>query len=144
MLDVGWIGSPRLRLVGDATWFIGELSEFVPQDDRSYSGAVFDLSASVSLLALGGSATARFAPYLSAGVGVHALSSAFGTPALDQRYNANRFALTEGAGFRLWVGRSGSMTLFAEGRAHQLTDVSRWSVRAGVLRNFGALVRPTR
>lgn len=144
LVDLGWVGSPRIRLVGDASWFIGSLHEFVAQDDRHFSGPVFDLSSSVSLLALSGSSSSRQSVYASLGFSIHALSSSFGSIPLDQRYNANRFGFTGAVGGRVWVGEGGRGALFAELREHLVTSVNRWTVRAGFLHNFGPLTRPAR
>jgi hypothetical protein len=143
-IDLGNVRSPRLRLVGDASFLFASLSEFVPQDDRTYSGEIFDLSGTVSLLAIGGSPGARCAPYGSLGVGVHALSSSYGSLVLDQRYNANRFGLSGAAGLRWWTGRDGRNGVTLEVRRTYALNVNRWSLRAGAVLNFGSLARPAR
>ena len=143
LLDLGWVGSRRVRLVGDASMFVGSLHEYVAQDDRDFSGAVFDLSSTVSLLALTGSATARHSAYASAGVSIHALSSSFGSVPLDQRYNANRFGIAGALGGRAWVGQEGRRALFAELKGQTVKSLNRWALRAGYMHNFGPLARPS-
>jgi hypothetical protein len=142
VVDLGWVSSRRLRLVGDAAWFAGSLEEFVPQDDQSYSSLVFDLVETVSLQLMGGSVTSRLVPYASLGLSIHALSSSFGSTPLDNRYNANRFGVTGGVGVRKWIGSSGRQSLFVEFRDLQVTDASRWMMRMGLTRHFAPLTRP--
>ncbi|MEP7347675.1 MAG: hypothetical protein ABI877_20565 [Gemmatimonadaceae bacterium] len=144
LLDLGWVWSPRVRLVGDASWFIGSLHEFVEQDDEHFSGPVFDLSSTVSLMALSGSATARQTAYASFGVSIHALSSSFNSIPLDQRYNANRFGVAAAIGGRVWVGPEGTRALFTELRGTSVSELHRWTIRAGFIHNFRPLTRPAR
>ncbi|MBV6521649.1 MAG: hypothetical protein MNPFHGCM_01793 [Gemmatimonadaceae bacterium] len=143
-IDLGWAWSERLRLMGDASWFVGRLREYVPQDDEEFSGPVYDLSGSVSLLALIGSPASRQAIYAGLGLSIHALSSSFRSIPLDRRYNANRFGVTGTLGGRMWLGQAGRSALFAELREFRVSDMNRWSVRMGIMRNFDALARPRR
>ncbi|MFN8574039.1 MAG: hypothetical protein U0132_18425 [Gemmatimonadaceae bacterium] len=142
LVDLGWIWSPRVRLTGDAAWFAGPHREFVAQDDRSYKSTVFDLTGSVSLRLLGGSASSRLVPYLSGGFAIHALSSSFGTLPLDQRYNANRFGVLGAVGMERWIGSSGRQSVWVEWRVQEVTDASRWTARVGWTRHFAAMARP--
>ncbi len=144
LLDLGWVWNPRVRLVGEASWFIGTLHEYVAQDDQDYSGAVFDLSSTVSVLALSGSTTARRSAYASFGFSIHALSSSFGSIPLDARYNANKFGVASAIGGRVWIGREGRQALTAELRQTSVTSMTRWTARAGFMHNFGPLTRPAR
>ena len=144
LVDLGWAWAPRVRLVGDASWFIGSLHEYVAQDDRDFSGAVYDLSSTVSLMALSGPTTARQSAYVSLGFSIHALSSSFGSIPLDQRYNANRFGIAAAIGGRAWIGRDGEQALFTELREIRVSESHRWMVRTGFMHNFGPLTRPGR
>jgi hypothetical protein len=141
-LDLGWIGTPRLRLEAELSLLRATLTEYVETLDSTFSGAFFDLTSSVGLVVLLRGPSARIAPYLSAGIGVHALSSAFGTFALDRRYNANPFGAHVGAGARLRLPGSGRTGLSFEARASTAANVSRTSARVGGLIFFGDLVRP--
>ena len=143
-IDLGWIGSPRLRLQGELSLLRGTLTERVEIIDSTFSGEFFDLTPSVGLVLLLRGPSARIAPYLSAGIGVHALSSAFGTFALDRRYNANPFGAHAGAGVRLWLSGSGRNGLSFEVLASTAANVNRTSARVGGLLFFGDLVRPVR
>ncbi|MFN8581240.1 MAG: hypothetical protein U0163_09730 [Gemmatimonadaceae bacterium] len=139
-LDLGWIGSPRLRLVGDVAWFGGRLRSFVTQDDKTYRSNVFDLAGTVAVQLHGGSLKARTAPFVSAGVAVHALSSSFGSLPLDLRYNANRFGLMGAVGVNQWLG-SGRQSLRFEARFQEVTGASRWTGRLSLEHHFGSMVR---
>lgn len=143
-LDLGWVWSPRVRLVGDASWFIGSLHEYVPQDDEDFSGTVFDLSSTVSLLALTGQANSRQTAYASLGLSIHAMSSSFKSLPLDQRYNANRFGAAAAVGGRVWLGDQGREALFLEVRGAAVSQMNRWTVRSGFIHNLGPLTRPRR
>jgi hypothetical protein len=90
---------------------------------------------------MGGGPTWRIAPYALASVGVHALSSTFGSPVLDRRYNTNRFGSQFGAGLRTWVGSSGRSGIFVEVRRVIADEVNRTVVRGGYLYYLGDLVR---
>jgi len=142
LLDLGWVWNPHVRLVGDASWFIGSLHEYVPQDDKHFSGPVFDLSSTVSLLALAGNAAARQTAYASFGFSIHALSSSFRSLPLDQRYNANRFGVAGAVGGRVWLGDQGREALFLELRGTGVSQMNRWTVRSGFMHNLGPLTRP--
>jgi hypothetical protein len=141
MIDLGSIRSPRIRLTGDASFLFASYSEFVPQEDRRYSGEIFDLSLSVAILALGGSPRGHVVPYASLGAGVHALSSSYQSTILDERYNANRLGLTGAAGVRWWSGRGGRYGGWLEARRTYALDMNRWGIRLGIERHFGQLSR---
>jgi hypothetical protein len=71
---------------------------------------------------------------------VHALSSAFQTSVLDQRYNANRFGSHIGAGIRARLGQSRN-ALFVEARRIIADEVDRTVFRLGGLVLLGDLYR---
>jgi hypothetical protein len=93
---------------------------------------------------MGGGPASRIAPYVLAGIGVHALSSTFGTAVLDQRYNTNRFGTELGAGLRGWVGGGGHRGIFVEVRRVIADEVNRTVLRGGALFFLGDLVRDGR
>ncbi len=142
VIDIGWIRSPRFRMQGELDWLRATLDEFVAADDKNYHGHFYDLSGSVSGVLLGGGTRSRLVPYVEAGVGVHALSSSFGTLTLDERYNANPFGAHVGAGMRVWLSSTGRQGASLDIRRVIAQNVNRTSVRIGALFLFGDLVRP--
>ena len=147
-LDLGWIRGRSVRLQGEASVLRGSLTETVLLDphagfrDSTYRGHYYDLTVSVTAVVLAGGPGARVAPYLVSGIGVHALSSAFGPLVLDTRYNTNRFGSEFGAGLRVWLGKSGRRGLYVEARRVLADEVNRTVVRMGGLAFLGDLVRP--
>lgn len=119
----------------------GTLTETVVVEDTTYHGSYYDLTVSATAVLQGGSPGARLTPYLLAGISVHGMSSAFGTFALDQRYNTNRFGSQVGIGVRTWLGASGRRGAFIEVRRVIADEVMRTVVRAGGLVFIGDLVR---
>jgi hypothetical protein len=142
LLDLGWFRTPSLRLQGEVALMRATLSEWVETEDRVFEGDFFDLTSSLSLVLQGGSHQGRFAPYLLAGIGVHALSSAFESLAIDRRYNGNPFGSHVGAGARLWISGSGRSGLFAEFRRSIAEHVNRSAVRLGGMFFYNDLIRP--
>jgi hypothetical protein len=142
IIDLGWIRSPRLRLEGEVQFMRATLTRFVPLENHTYHGSVFDLTASVAAVWLAGSDQQRLVPYLSAGIGVHALSSAFGVAELDRLYNANPFGVHAGAGVRAWVTPSGRTGMFVEARRMIAENVNTTALRLGGLVFYRDLVRP--
>jgi hypothetical protein len=142
LLDLGWFRTPSLRLQGEVSLMRASLSEFLETEDRVFEGDFFDLTSSLSVVLQGGSHQGRFAPYLLGGVGVHALSSAFESLAIDRRYNGNPFGSHVGAGARLWISGSGRSGLFVEARRTLAEHVNRTSIRVGGLFFYNDLIRP--
>ena len=139
LLDLGWLRGRSLRLQGELSVLRASLTEYVELEDSTFRGDYFDLSGSVTALWLT-SHDSKVSPYALAGVSVHALSSAFQTAVLDQRYNANRFGSHIGAGLRLRFG--GSRTaVFVEGRRVIADEVDRSVFRFGGLILMGDLHR---
>lgn len=143
-LDLGWIHAPRFRLQGEVDFLRASLTERVEVEDTTFRGVFYDLTAAVSVVALAGSPTQRLVPYLTAGIGVHGLSSAFGTRAIDKRYNANPFGSHLGVGLRLWLSGRGRNGAFVEARRVVAENVNRTSVRGGAMVFFRDLIRPRR
>ena len=142
-LDLGWIGAPRVRLVGDVSLIGLRRSEIDPTDTTRYSSLIYDLSANVGAVALGGTATSRLVPYATFAVGVHALASAYQRVSLDQRYNGNRFGISGGVGLRSWLSSSGRGGAFLEGRRTYVHNMNRWGARLGATMYFGEMTRPS-
>jgi hypothetical protein len=143
-LDLGWIHAPRFRLQGEVDFLRASLTERVEVEDTTFHGVFYDLTSAVSFIALAGSPTQRLVPYLTAGIGVHALSSAFGTRAIDKRYNANPFGSHVGLGLRLWLSGRGRNGAFVEARHVVAANVNRTSIRGGAMVFFRDLIRPRR
>jgi hypothetical protein len=143
LMDLGWFRTPSFRLQAEVALMRATLSEFVETEDRVFEGDFFDLTSSLSLVLQVGSHRGRFAPYVLAGVGVHALSSAFESLAIDRRYNGNPFGSHVGAGARLWISGSGRSGLFAEVRRTLAEHVNRTSLRVGGLVFYNDLIRPS-
>lgn len=142
LIDLGWLGSPALRLQMDVALLRASLTERVIQEDSTFQGAIFDLTAAVSAVLLGGGSRGRVVPYLLGGLGVHALSSNFGNRVLDQRYNANPFGAHVAAGLRLWLSRAGRHAIAVEARRTIAENVTRSTVHFGLLVFYNDLIRP--
>lgn len=142
LLDLGWVRGRALRLQGEVSALRAKLTEFVELEDETFTDAFYDLTGSLSLVLQGGSRRGRFAPFLLAGIGVHALSSNFGSIPIDRRYNGNPFGSHIGAGGRIWLGTSGRNGLFLEVRRSIAEHVNRTAVRVGGLVFYNDLVRP--
>jgi hypothetical protein len=139
LLDVGWLRGQSLRLQTELSVLRATLTEFVELEDSTFRGDYYDLSGSLTAIWMT-SHTSGVSPYALAGISVHALSSAFQTAVLDQRYNANRFGSQIGVGLRLRLGNS-RQALFVEGRRIIADQVDRTLVRAGGLVLLGDLHR---
>ncbi len=139
-VDFGHLATPRLRLVAD----IGYLrsfakSEYVQSENKTYRDDFRDLTGTIAFALHPNAPTSRFTPYALTGLGVHVLSSSFGSLAIDTRYNTNNFGLLLGGGARLRVGSGRRRALFAEVRRVLSQDVSRTSVHVGVAALLGEL-----
>ncbi|HSA56129.1 MAG TPA: hypothetical protein VLE53_10510 [Gemmatimonadaceae bacterium] len=144
LVDLGWVRGRALRLQGEVAVLRATLAETVEVEDETYRDYFIDLTGSLSLVLQGGGSRGRFAPFLLAGLGVHALSSAFGSIPIDRRYNGNTFGSHVGAGGRIWLGGSGRNGLFVEVRRSIAEHVNRTTVRVGGLVFYNDLVRPDR
>ena len=141
LLDLGWMRGRGVRLQAEVSFLRATLTETVSDpflEDSTFHGNYFDLSAGVNVVGFL-SADGKVSPYALAGLAVHALSSTFGSPLLDARYNANRFGSHFGAGVRF---RSGSRQAFYAELRHTFADeVDRTAVRVGAMMLFGDLHR---
>jgi len=140
-IDLGWLRTPRIRLIGDVEYLRGRVFAVDSLRDVSKRGPFSDLSANVSLMWLAHASASRFTPYIVAGAGVHILSSRLGVQLEDFRYNANRFGLQVAAGSRIRLSSEGRTGAFFELRRALVSDVNRTSARAGAVWFFGDLVR---
>jgi len=141
-LDFGHFASNKVRLVTDVTYMLtAPHEERVEDEGRTYRDVFRDLSADISIAVHPIAPTTRFSPYVSGGVGVHVLSSSFGSTVIDTRYNTNNFGVVAAAGARLRVGGSGRRGLQVEMRAVNARNVRRVSVHLGVAALFNDLVR---
>lgn len=141
-VDFGYLGSRRVRLMADVQYLLSlPHSEYVPSEGKNYRNVFRDLSAHLSFAVHPAPPTARVAPYLAAGVGVHVLSSSFGSLTIDTRYNTNNFGLREAVGVRVGMGGGGRRALTLEVESVQARDVRRVALTLGVTGLFNDLVR---
>lgn len=137
--DFGHIATSRVRLLADVEYLLSfPKSEYVQSENRTYRDNFRDLTGTIAFAFHPNSPAARFTPYALTGLGVHVLSSSFGSLAIDTRYNTNNFGLLLGGGARLRVG-AGRRALFAEVRRVLSQDVSRTSVHLGIAALLGEL-----
>jgi hypothetical protein len=129
-VDFGAIRDRRVRVTADAAFLRSlRLREFVVADDATYEDVFYDLSGHVGLSLLARDPARRVVPYATVAAGVHALTSSFGSIAIDLRYNSNVFGLIGAAGLRIRTGRSRGLLL--ELRRVQADNVSRTSAHLG-------------
>lgn len=141
-VDFGYLHSRRIRLVADLTYLLTfPHEETVASEEQTYRDVFRDLSAHLSLAFHAAPPSARVSPYLLTGVGVHVLSSSFGSTVIDTRYNTNNFGLLAAVGTRVRVGRSGRRALQVEIQTMQARNVRRVGVTVGVAALFNDLVR---
>lgn len=138
LLDLGWLRGKAVRLQAEASLLRARLHEVVSVlgADSTFRGHYYDLSVAATVVLLAGDPAARAAPYLTAGIGVHALSSSLGGP-LTQRYNANRFGSLVGAGLRIRPDPGGRMGAYLELRHVVADEVDRTLLRVGGLLFLG-------
>lgn len=127
-LDVGWLRRRHVRLQAEVSFLRATLTEYVETEDSTFSGVYYDLSAAATAVWVG--PDAKVSPYVLAGLAVHALSSAFQTSVLDERYNANRFGSHIGVGLRVRLGAT-RQALFVEARRIIADEVDRTVFRVG-------------
>ena len=140
LLDLGWMRGRGVRLQAEFAFLRSTLTEFVVLEDSTFNGKYFDLSGGVSAIWLA-TPNGQVSPYALGGIAVHALSSTFGSPLLDARYNANRLGSHVGGGVRVRFGSRQS--LYAEIRRVLADDVNRTAFRIGGMLLFGDLYRTT-
>ena len=142
LVDLGWMRGRSVRLQAEISFLRAILTETVVTEDSTFHGNYFDLTGGVSAIWLA-SPGGQASPYALAGLAVHALSSTFGSPVLDRRYNANRFGSHLGAGLRFRLGAESSNALYVEVRRALADEVNRTAFRLGGLFMFGDLARQT-
>lgn len=141
-VDFGYLRSRRVRLVADLTYLLTFPHDVtVASEGETYRDVFRDLSAHLSLAFHATPPTARVSPYLLTGVGVHVLSSSFGSTVIDTRYNTNNFGLLAAVGTQIRVGGSGRRALQVEIQTMQARNVRRVGVTFGVAALFNDLVR---
>jgi hypothetical protein len=139
-VDLGHFASRRFRLGADVSFLRSSIHrETVELEDSTYANRVYDLSGHISLQWLMMEPGRALTPFVRLAVGVHALSSSFGSVVIDQRYNNNAFGLRAGGGLRLRVG--GRHALVGEWDAALTREVSRRTVRVGAEVLLGDLRR---
>jgi hypothetical protein len=138
LIDLGWMRGRGVRLQAEFSFLRSRLTESVLLEDSTFHGKYFDLSGGVSAIWLA-TPNGKVSPYALGGVAVHALSSTFGSPLLDARYNANRLGSHLGGGVRVRFGSRQS--LYAELRRVIADDVNRTVFRIGGMLLFGDLYR---
>jgi hypothetical protein len=125
-LDLGHFQSRRVRLGAVASFLrTRPYREFVESEDSTYRDVFFDLSGHVVLTLLAREPQRRVVPYASFGVGVHALTSNFGSVPLDLRYNTNVLGLRSATGVRLRSGPRGRRGATLESSVVLAKEVSR-------------------
>jgi hypothetical protein len=137
-LDLGHFSSRQLRLTTDVSYLRAfPFEERVETEGKSYRDVFFDLSGHVALSWYARPVAARVNPFVTAGVGIHVLSSSFQSLTIDSRYNTNNFGLNGGAGVRLRVGER--RALVAQVVRVQARSVSRSTLQLGVEALFNDL-----
>lgn len=141
-VDLGHFGNPRIRLWSDIAFLRSmHLTERFEVEGRTYRGVFYDLSGNVGVSVLGAAPGATFTPYVGGAVGIHILSSSFGSLAIDSRYNTNNFGFLATLGVRTRIGSSGRRAMLIELRRVQAKDVSRLSLQLGLATLFNDLAR---
>ncbi len=133
MLDLGWLRGERTRLQAETGMLRGVTRDSLSYHTQSTEAVHYDITATLTMVWLGGSPDSRLVPYALAAVSAHVLSSTIGIPEFDIRYNANRFGSQVGAGLRLRLGASGRQGVYLEARRVIADDVTRSIARVGAL-----------
>ncbi|MEO7962441.1 MAG: hypothetical protein ABIT38_00870 [Gemmatimonadaceae bacterium] len=141
-LDLGHFSSRKLRLTTEITYTRSSPhTERIETEGKTYRATIFDLSGEINLALLTREPTKRIVPFVAGGVGMHVLSSAFGSLAIDTRYNTNNFSLQVESGVRFRLGRRSRRALLMSVRRVQSNDVSRTTVQIGLEALFNDLAR---
>lgn len=139
-MDVGHFSLRHIRIVGDVAFMRSrQHAEYVAFEDSTFRSVFYDLSGHVAIQWFALDPAGPIAPYLLTGVGVHSLTSNFGSIVLDQRYNTNNFGLLGAVGTRVKFARRSS--LFVEVSRSLVRNVRRSSIRVGLEALYGDLVR---
>jgi hypothetical protein len=141
-LDLGHFASRRVRLATELSFMRSNPhSERVETEGKTYRAIIQDLNGGVNLNFLLREPTSRFVPFVSGGIGLHALSSAFESLTIDTRYNTNNFSVQAYAGVRIRTGAASRRAVTLAVQRVQANDVSRTSFRIGLDALFNDLAR---
>lgn len=141
-LDVGHFPIRRIRVVADVSFLRTlQYEERVPDEDTTYRDVFYDLSGNLMFQLHATDPSRRLSPYIGGGVGVHALTSSFGSTLIDLRYNTNNLGLRGSAGARLRLGSGRRSAVFVEVAGTLVRNVTRSSVHLGLEALFGDLAR---
>lgn len=135
-IDLGWLGTPRNRLLLDAT-FLNSLVRFRSAEGVQQRGPFYDLAASLSVARLL-PRLGRVEPFGLIGAGVEAIGSTTNDVGVDVLYNATRMALHAGAGALVTVSPDGEDGFQLELRGTAVHHLTRVSLRVGYVRFIGA------
>lgn len=139
-VDFGHLATPRLRVLADVGYLLSfAKTEYVQSENKTYRDNFRDLTGSLALAFHPNAPTSRVTPYAIGGLGVHVLSSTFGSLAIDRRYNTNNFGLLLAGGARLRLGGSRKHAFLVEVRRVLSQDVSRTSIHVGIVALVGEL-----
>lgn len=137
-LDLGHFSSRRLRLTTGLSYLRSfPYEERIETEGKDYRDVFFDLSGEVALAWYARPTAARVNPFVSAGVGMHVLSSSFQSLTIDARYNTNNFGVHGAAGVRVRAGER--RALVARLARVQARSVSRTTLQLGVEALFNDL-----
>lgn len=141
-LEIGHFPIRRIRVLADISFLrTRTYEERVEEEETTYRDVFYDLSGHVIVQWFLTNPSRRLSPYASTAVGVHALTSSFGSIVLDQRYNTNNFGLRGAAGARLRLGSGRRQAIFVEYAGTFARNVSRRSIHVGLEALFGDLAR---
>jgi hypothetical protein len=145
-LDLGWLHSPRARLVLDVD-FLRAITTRQDLAGLRVSDPYVDLSANVGVRIM--SSTPRaVAGYVGAGAGVHAMSTGITVRVVSERYNTNVFGMYGAIGLLAITSPDRRDLVQVELRATAAQNVPRISLEAGYTRLFrdipGLKTRPRR
>lgn len=144
-LDLGHFSTRRLRLTTAVTFMRSfPHTERVDYEGKTYRAIIQDLNGEVGLTFLMREPTRRVVPFVSTGIAIHALSSAFQSLTLDSRYNTNNFALHANAGVRFRLGAASRRALLLSVQRVECAQVNRMMLRVGFDVLFNDLARAAR
>jgi hypothetical protein len=140
IIDLGWIGSKRVRLVGDVSFLSALSPTLVEPTGAQRQARFYDFSVATTVEYVFPTA-GRLEPYAGAGVAVHALASASGIIDFDLLYNTNLFGVHAVAGVIAALTRDGRIGAQIETRIIGVHRVGRGELRVGLVRYLGDRVR---
>ena len=134
-VDLGHFGPRRIRLAAEGSFLrTFKNNVTVVLEDSTYRDVFYDLSGHVDLVFYARDPESRVAPFANTGIGVHVLTSSFGSPVIDRKFNTNNFGLRMGAGSRFRIGSSAAVTV--DFQVILSREVSRGVSRLGLARMF--------